>query len=408
MPSRSQRRNPSQPMLSLSSDGTTWVLSLCLGVVVFGILRTLERLTSFGIGIITGLNPNLSFADAWRESTRWVYVWFEWPGFSWIPCLLAGGTIGTVSCYIIAVLRPEWKHIWRRRLYWGAIIVWFVWSLRLLPVVIARLTRAQTYEDLLRTLFSISLYYALNILFTALAVWVILWSVEGIIALKRGGMMRRGFSLVEVLIVLLIIALLVALLVPVFLRARRYAQLAPCTSNLRQLHSAWAMYREDHDETWPRFLVDIRLYAKSREVFKCPLDAYNGIITQENRRGGFPVSYYLVPSVKWSLDLLSSVDKNHGVIACILHGEVKYPRYLVRGEGLFEPTAALDGLTLRVRLDGSVQRAQVHDERCYYDQDGTLQQAYCLWDLFTDVREGKERAQWCSEPEDPAAYVPCP
>lgn len=220
-------------------------------------------------------------------------------------------------------------------------------------------------------------------------------------------MMRRGFTLMEMMIVLVIIALLVALLLPVFLRARRHAQSTPCTSNLRQLYSAWAMYLEDTGGRWPKFLVEVLPYARNREIFQCPPDTYNGIITAETRRGKFPVSYYFVPSMKWSLDLLSSVDENHGILACILHGEIRHPRYLERGRGLFDPDAAFDGLTLRVRKDGSVQRAQVFNERCFRDEKGVLQYAYCMWDLYTDVHEGPERARWCLEPAD-VTYVPCP
>jgi prepilin-type N-terminal cleavage/methylation domain-containing protein len=225
---------------------------------------------------------------------------------------------------------------------------------------------------------------------------------------KEVSVMQRALTLIEVVVVLLIIALLAGLLVPVFLKARRYAQTTPCTSNLRQIHAAWAMYREDNDGRWPWFAVELFPYAKSREVFKCPLDAYNGIHTQESVLGGFPVSYYLVPGVRRLLDILYSVDKNHGVVACILHGDIRHSRYLERGRGLFEPLAAFDGLTLRVRLDGSVQRAQVYDERCYYDENGILNHSYCAWHLYTDVREEQARARWCLEPVDPNAYVPCP
>ncbi len=81
------------------------------------------------------------------------------------------------------------------------------------------------------------------------------------------------------------------------------------------------------------------------------------------------------------------------VRACILHGEIRHPRYLERGRGLFDPDAAFDGLTLRVRLDGSVQRAQVFNERCIRDEKGELQYSSCMWDLFTDVQSGVERAR---------------
>lgn len=177
------RKKEQVPLLSKVGE---YIVPLWIGVVVFGILRTVERLASFGLRVIMGLTRDLSFADAWRESTRWVYVWFEWPGFSWIPCLLVGGGMGIASYYIITVAASRQKNLWQRRLFWGVISLWLLWSLRHLPVLITRLSDTRSAADVARVLLSSLFYYAMNVLFSALAVWGTILAAQGFALLKRG------------------------------------------------------------------------------------------------------------------------------------------------------------------------------------------------------------------------------
>jgi prepilin-type N-terminal cleavage/methylation domain-containing protein/prepilin-type processing-associated H-X9-DG protein len=61
----------------------------------------------------------------------------------------------------------------------------------------------------------------------------------------------RGFTLVELLVVVAIIALLLAVLLPALSRARGLGQSAACMNNLKQLQTCWLMYANDHDGTLP-------------------------------------------------------------------------------------------------------------------------------------------------------------
>src|SRR5215467_6728130 len=61
----------------------------------------------------------------------------------------------------------------------------------------------------------------------------------------------QAFTLIELLVVIAIIAILAALLLPALAKARKKAQQANCTSNLKQISYALSMYTTDNNEYLP-------------------------------------------------------------------------------------------------------------------------------------------------------------
>lgn len=83
---------------------------------------------------------------------------------------------------------------------------------------------------------------------------------------------RKGFTLIELMIVIAIIAILAAILVPNFLRARNQGQLTACKSNLKNLGTSLEMYSTDYSGVYPTSLALLTVggtYLQS--LPRCPL-----------------------------------------------------------------------------------------------------------------------------------------
>lgn len=107
---------------------------------------------------------------------------------------------------------------------------------------------------------------------------------------------KDGFSLIELLVVIAIIAILASLLLPSLAQAKEQARRVKCISNQHQIGVAYALYADEHNESFPVVYgwnaqggimgaVDdahggktppekrpLNPYAQATEIFRCPSD----------------------------------------------------------------------------------------------------------------------------------------
>lgn len=81
---------------------------------------------------------------------------------------------------------------------------------------------------------------------------------------------RRGFSLVEVIIVTAIIAIMAAFAVPVFVSAKKQAHVADCASNQRQIGLSLGLYASDN-ESWAPPYATTTVYSKTAKILGRPV-----------------------------------------------------------------------------------------------------------------------------------------
>jgi prepilin-type N-terminal cleavage/methylation domain-containing protein len=89
---------------------------------------------------------------------------------------------------------------------------------------------------------------------------------------------RRGFTLLELLVVIAIIAILAALLLPALQSAKEKGRQAYCLNNIRQIGAALRMYVDNNNEFYPNYgLWDgtswyrrLEKFHDDKKIFECP------------------------------------------------------------------------------------------------------------------------------------------
>jgi prepilin-type N-terminal cleavage/methylation domain-containing protein len=120
--------------------------------------------------------------------------------------------------------------------------------------------------------------------------------------MKRTTAKKKGFTLVEIMIVVAIIGLLAAIAIPNFVKARTTSQQNACINNLRLIDASkqqWALEQRKQSTDTP-VGSDLQPYlgrGSNGELPACPVDPQNGFTTSYTPNNvGTPPTCQVVPT----------------------------------------------------------------------------------------------------------------
>ena len=171
---------------------------------------------------------------------------------------------------------------------------------------------------------------------------------------RRTGSLR-GFTLVELLLVILIIAVLSALLFPVLSSARRSSRLARCSENLRQIGAAARMYADDYSAFPLMGRVFRSRYVPDRRVLVCPEDR---TFVPEGAMSSYVYRPFLPPDFR-SMEGNADIDPTVVLLSCENHLARKT---IVEGDA-FRPGPPAYPYYLVLRAGGAVHRVHASQVR---------------------------------------------
>ena len=112
----------------------------------------------------------------------------------------------------------------------------------------------------------------------------------------------RGFTLIEITIVIVILAVLAMILLPNYVRARSRGRLSACETNLRNMASALEVYSTDNARQFPSRLEELSpTFVQS--IPTCPSAGSSAAYLDGFTSARNPAAYTLSCTGGWHVDL---------------------------------------------------------------------------------------------------------
>jgi prepilin-type N-terminal cleavage/methylation domain-containing protein len=205
----------------------------------------------------------------------------------------------------------------------------------------------------------------------------------------------KGFTLVELMVVLALLSFLAALVFSVVGSARERGRQTTCVAQLRQIGAAYSMYAQDFEGRPPQLETLNAGYLKLPSLLMCPSDPwrqldgdagtnrsqYLSVAPDYCLPATLPVTYYYSgnncntpeeANSYWE-QLEKGMGPSTGIVACRVHGERSntwYPDRVL--------STAYQGRVLRLQLDGAVVTRQ------YSIKQAGSTEFVDAWDWFSD------------------------